>query len=57
MCVTFVLSVNVVADMQVEVRDLEVVGRLAYVVGAEQPGHGRALVGCCGRLLGAHLLS
>lgn len=53
---TFVLGVDVVADVQVEVRDLQVVGRLAHVVGAEQPGHGGALVGRRGRLLGAHLL-
>ena len=58
MCVdaTFVLSVDVVTYVQVEVCDLEVVGRLADVVGAEQLGHGCTLIGRCGRLLGAHLL-
>lgn len=53
---TFVLNVDVVADVQVQVCDLEVVGGLAYVVGAEQLGHGRTLLRCCGRLLGAYLL-
>lgn len=53
---TFVLSVDVVTYVQVQVCDLEVVGRLAYIVGAEQLGHGCALVSCGGRLLGAHLL-
>lgn len=58
MCVyaTFVLNMDVVTDVQVEVCDLEVVRRLAYVVGAEQLGHGCTLVSCCGCLLGAHLL-
>lgn len=55
-CVTFVLSVDVIADVQVKVCDLEVVGCLAHIVGAEQLGHGRALVSSRGRLLGAHLL-
>lgn len=40
----FVLGVDVVADVQVQVGDLQVVGRLAHVVGAEQLGHGGALV-------------
>lgn len=53
---TFVLSVDVVADVQVEVGDLQVVGRLAHVVGAEQLGHRRTLVGRWGGLLGTHLL-
>lgn len=53
---TFVLSVDVVADVQVEVGDLQVVGRLAHVVGTEQLGHRRTLVGCWGGLLGPHLL-
>lgn len=56
MYATFVFSVDVVTDVQVEVCDLEVMGRLAYVVGAEQLGHGCTLVSCCGRLLGSHLL-
>lgn len=55
-CATFVHSVDVVTDVQVEVCDLEVVGRLAYVVGAEQLCHCCALVSGCGRLLGAYLL-
>lgn len=55
-CATFVLSVDVVTYVQVEVRDLEVVRCFAYVVGAEQLGHGCTLVSCCGRLLGTHLL-
>ncbi len=54
--VTFVLSVDVVTDVQVEVCDLEVVGCLTHIVGAEQLGHGCTLVSCCGRLLCAHLL-
>lgn len=53
---TFFLHVDVVADVQVEVHDLEVVGGLAHVVGAEQLGHGRALLRRRGRLLRAHLL-
>lgn len=53
---TFILRVDVVTYVQVEVCDLEMVRRLAYVVGTEQLGHGRTLVSCCGRLLGAHLL-
>lgn len=52
----FVLGVDVVADVQVQVGDLQVVGRLAHVVGTEQLGHRRALV--CRRrgLLASHLL-
>lgn len=53
---TFVLSVNVVTDVQVEVCDLEVVGCLTYIVGAEQLGHCCILVSSCGCLLGTHLL-
>lgn len=56
LCATFVLGVDVVTYVQVQVRDLEMVGRLAHVVGAEQPGHARRLVGGRRRLLGAHLL-
>lgn len=47
---------DVVTDVQVEVCDLEVVGRLTYVVGAEQLCHRCTLVSSCGRLLGAYLL-
>lgn len=52
----FVLCVNVVADVQVQVGDLQVVGGLTHVVGAEQLGHGRALVRRRGGLLASHLL-
>lgn len=47
---------DVITDVQVEVCDLEVMGRLTYVVGTEQLGHGCTLVSCCGRLLGSYLL-
>lgn len=52
----FVLAVDVVADVQVQVGDLQVVGRLAHVVSAEQLRHRGALV--CRRrcLLASHLL-
>ena len=53
---TFVLGVDVVADVQVQVCDLEVVRGLAHVVVAEQPGHAGALVGRSRRLLRTHLL-
>lgn len=52
----FVFSMDVIADVQVQVFDLEVMRGLAHVVGAEQPGHGCAGVGCCGCLLGSRLL-
>lgn len=52
----FVLGVNVVADVQVQVGDLQVVGRLGHVVGAEQLGHGGALIRRWRGLLAAHLL-
>lgn len=55
-CLTFVFSVNVVADVQVQVFDLKVMRGLAYVVGTEQPGHAGAGISCCGRLLGSRLL-
>lgn len=54
--VTFVLSVDVVTDMQVQVCDLEVVGCFAHVVGTEQLCHSGILVSSRGRLLHAHLL-
>lgn len=47
---------DVVTDVQVEMCDLEVVGRLTNIVGAEQLGHRCTLVSGCGRLLGPHLL-
>ena len=47
---------DVITDVQVQMCDLEVVGRLTHIVGAEQLGHGRTLVSGCGRLLGSHLL-
>lgn len=53
---TFVLSVDVVADVQVKVGDLQVVGRLTHVIGGEQLGHRRTLVSRWGGLLGPHLL-
>lgn len=52
----FVFSMDVIADVQVQVFDLEVMRGLTYVVGTEHPGHGCAGVGCCGCLLGSHLL-
>lgn len=53
---TFVLRVDVITDVQVKVCDLEVVGCLTYIVGAEQLGHRCMLVSSCGCLLGTHLL-
>lgn len=53
---TFVFSMDIIADVQVQVFDLEVMRGLAYVVGVEQPGHVCAGVSCCGCLLGSHLL-
>lgn len=53
---TFVFRVDIIADVQVQVFDLEVMRGLAYVVGTEQPGHGGAGVSRCGRLLGSDLL-
>lgn len=47
---------NVIADVQVKVCDLEVVGRLTYVIVPEQFGHFCILVSSCGCLLGTHLL-
>lgn len=46
---------DVVADVQVQVCDLQVVRRLAHVVRTEEASHGGVLV-CRRRLLGAHLL-
>lgn len=53
---TLVFSVDVIADVQVQVFDLEVMRGLAYVVGIEQPGHVCTGISGCGCLLGSHLL-
>lgn len=52
---TFVLSMDVVTDMQVEVCNLQVMGGFTHVVGTEQLGYSCTLISGCGRLLGAHL--
>lgn len=53
---TLVFSMDIVADVQVQVFDLEVMRGLAYVVGIKQPGHVCTGISCCGCLLGSHLL-
>lgn len=53
---TLVFSMDIIADVQVQVFDLEVMRGLAYIAGLEQPGHVCTGISCCGCLLGPHLL-
>lgn len=53
---TLVFSMDIIADVQVQVFDLEVMRSLAHVIGIEQPGHVCTGISCCGCLLGSYLL-
>lgn len=53
---TLVFSMDIIADVQVQVFDLEVMRGLAHVVGTEQPRHVCTWISGCGCLLGPHLL-
>lgn len=53
---TFVFSMDIVADVQVQMFDLQVMRGLAYVIGTEQPGHGCTGIRSRGCLLGSYLL-